>query len=81
MFKFYDYLRSRAWVFEDGVYLHPNFTRLEDIYHNFEEMALYLFKIIKKAAMSGYQKHLNQLLTTWDVNNYYTNKLNSNSST
>lgn len=63
------------WVYEDGVYVHPNFKKLEDIFHNFEDLVLYLFKVIRKAFTSGYQKHLDQLISSWDVNNYYSQKV------
>lgn len=72
--KFYDHLRSRAWKCEDGTYVHPNFTKLESIFNNFEEFVLYLFKVGRKVARSGYQPHLTQLLDMLDINGYYSSK-------
>ncbi|CAH1377425.1 unnamed protein product [Tenebrio molitor] len=72
--KFYDHLRSRSWKCENGTYVHPNFTKLESIFLNFEEFVLYLFKIGRKIARSGYQPHLTQLLDMLDVNGYYSSK-------
>lgn len=79
VFKFFDYLRSREWEYEDGVYYHPNFKKLEDIFLNFEEFVLYLFRAIRKLAKVGYQPHLIQLLDSLDLNNYYSNKSNKSS--
>ncbi|KAF7285504.1 hypothetical protein GWI33_010602 [Rhynchophorus ferrugineus] len=73
--KFYDYLRSRQWVCEDGSYVHPNFNKLDKIFKNFEEFVIYLFKVIKKVAKSGYQPHLVQFLDILNVNDYYSTKL------
>ncbi|KAJ3646288.1 hypothetical protein Zmor_023880 [Zophobas morio] len=72
--KFYDHLRSRSWNCENGTYVHPNFSKLESIFQNFEEFVLYLFKIGRKVARSGYQPHLTQLLDMLDVNGYYSSK-------
>lgn len=74
MLKFYDYSRSREWIVEEGVYIHPNFQKLEEIFHNFEDLVLYLFKVGRKVVKSGYQPHLLQLLDMLDVNMYYSNK-------
>lgn len=72
--KFYDFLRSRPWDYFEGIYTHPNFKKLEDIFSNFEEFVQYLFKVCRKVAKSGYQPHLIQLLDMLDINNYYSNK-------
>jgi len=74
--KFYDYLRSRPWKYEDGVYVHPNFKKLENIFSNFEDLVLFLFKVGHKVVKSGYQPHLMQLLDMLDVNNYYSKRRN-----
>ncbi|XP_028144786.2 gamma-tubulin complex component 6 [Diabrotica virgifera virgifera] len=74
--KFFDYLRSRSWTCEEGSYVHPNFHKLESIFKNFQEIVLYMFKVIRKIAKSGYQPHLLQLLEMLDINYYFTKSLN-----
>lgn len=69
--KFYDYLRSQLWTIEDGHYVHPNFKKLENIFKNFEEFVMYMFKIGRKIVKTGYQPHLVQLLDMLDLNGYY----------
>jgi len=73
--KFYDYLRSRQWQCENGSYVHPNFVKLEKIFKNFDEFVVYLFKVARKVAKSGYQPHLMQFLDVLNVNDYYSKKL------
>ncbi|KAJ8949056.1 hypothetical protein NQ318_016958 [Aromia moschata] len=46
--------------------------KLENIFKNFEEFVLYLFKVGRKVAKSGYQPYLIQLLDMLDHNAYYT---------
>ncbi|KAK4874696.1 hypothetical protein RN001_014056 [Aquatica leii] len=70
--KFYDYLRSRSWYSIDGVFMHPNFKKLEDIFSNFQDLMLFLFKIGQKVVRCGYQPHLLQLLNMLNINDYYT---------
>ncbi|VEN64037.1 unnamed protein product [Callosobruchus maculatus] len=69
--KFYDYLRSRLWVCENGAYIHPNFEKLDSIFKNFEELVAFFFKVARKVGKCGLQPHLLQLLDMLDVNNYY----------
>uniref|UniRef100_A0A1Y1L2S9 Gamma-tubulin complex component 6 n=2 Tax=Photinus pyralis TaxID=7054 RepID=A0A1Y1L2S9_PHOPY len=69
--KFYDYLRSRSWISVKGVFMHPNFKKLEDIFLNFQELVLYFFKIGDKVVRCGYQPHLLQLLNMLNINHYY----------
>lgn len=51
--------------------MHPNFSKLESIFKNFQEFQLYMFKVIRKVAKSGYQPHLIQLLEMLDINHYF----------
>ncbi|XP_057668490.1 gamma-tubulin complex component 6 [Diorhabda carinulata] len=76
--KFFDYLRSRNWICQDGDYVHPNFNKLKSIFNNFQEFVLYMFKVIRKVAKSGYQPHLLQLLEMLDINYYFTESLKVN---
>ncbi|KAF5295158.1 hypothetical protein FQR65_LT10546 [Abscondita terminalis] len=69
--KFYDYLRSRSWYSIDGVFMHPNYKKLEDIFGNFQELMSFLFKLGHKVVKSGYQPHLLQLLNMLNINYYY----------
>nr|CAH7735024.1 unnamed protein product [Callosobruchus chinensis] len=69
--KFYDYLRSRLWICENGTYVHPNFEKLDSIFKNFEELVAFFFKVARKVGKCGLQPHLLQLLDMLDVNNYY----------
>ncbi|KAK5641064.1 hypothetical protein RI129_009611 [Pyrocoelia pectoralis] len=69
--KFYDYLRSRSWISVKGVFMHPNFKKLDDIFNNFQELVLYLFKIGEKVVRCGYQPHLLQLLNMLNINHHY----------
>lgn len=75
--KFYDYMRSRRWRCDDGVYVHPNFDRLETIFMNFQELVLCLFKSGRKVTKSGYYPFLAQLLDMLDVSGYYERKNDS----
>ncbi|XP_030757168.1 LOW QUALITY PROTEIN: gamma-tubulin complex component 6-like [Sitophilus oryzae] len=78
MIKFYDYLRSRHWVCEDGLYVHPNFSKLDKIFKNFEDFVVYFFKVAQKVTKSGYQPFLIQFLDVLNVNDYYSKKLLKN---
>lgn len=77
--KFYDHLRSRTWKFEDGVYIHPSFVKLNSIFLNFEEFVLYFEKLGRKVAESGYQPHISQLLDLLDLSGYYSKSRNAKS--
>lgn len=74
--KFYDYLRSQSWTIQDGHYVHPNFNKLENIFLNFEEFVMYLFKIGRKVVEKGYQPYLVQLLDLLDMYGYYKQRNN-----
>ncbi|KAG5898433.1 hypothetical protein JTB14_036516 [Gonioctena quinquepunctata] len=78
--KFFDYLRSRSWICENGSYIHPNFDKLESIFKNFQEFVLYLFKVGRKVAKCGYQPHLLLLLEMLDINEYFSESLKHSSS-
>nr|XP_023022250.1 gamma-tubulin complex component 6 [Leptinotarsa decemlineata] len=77
--KFFDYLRSRSWICENGSYVHPNFNKLESIFKNFQEFVLYLFKVGRKVAKCGYQPHLSLLLEMLDINEYFSESLKRSS--
>ncbi|XP_060522335.1 gamma-tubulin complex component 6 isoform X2 [Cylas formicarius] len=73
--KFYDYLRSRRWRCSEGIYVHPNFDKLDKIFKNFEEFVAYMFRVVKKLTRTGYQPHLVQFVDALDVNEYYSNRI------
>lgn len=70
--KFFYYLKAKNWICKDGLYLHPNFDKLESITNNFKELVLFFIRVGKKVVKSGYQQQLQQFLNLIDVNQYYT---------
>ncbi|GJQ83899.1 hypothetical protein Trydic_g19839 [Trypoxylus dichotomus] len=74
--KFHNYLRAAEWSFDetDCLFEHPNFKKLDEIFRNFEELAVYFAKAAHKVAKVGYQPHLVQLLDMLNANDYYTNR-------
>ncbi|XP_070192962.1 gamma-tubulin complex component 6-like [Littorina saxatilis] len=53
---------------------HPNFSAMVASYKAFKEYFVFLFKVVNKLAVRGYQPHLHELLLRLNFNNYYTSK-------
>lgn len=65
---------KNQWKCVDGAYIHPNFTKLEKIFENYEELFQYLFKGLRKVANVNYQPQLLHLIDMLNVNSYYSEK-------
>ncbi|XP_071082841.1 gamma-tubulin complex component 6-like [Haliotis cracherodii] len=71
--KFRSQLVSAPWIRDanTGEMTHPNFNNMVASYDAFKAYTLFLFKVVKKLALRGYQPHLQELLLRFNFNNHY----------
>lgn len=55
----------------NNVFIHPRFKRLLQEEAEFEKFMLYLIYLGNKAAKSGYQEEIGDLITVINFNKYY----------
>ncbi|XP_013405608.1 gamma-tubulin complex component 6-like [Lingula anatina] len=71
--KFRTQLVSYPWQRdpESGSLYHPAQSHMVHSYEQFKEFSTFLFKVVNKLALRGYQQHLQELLLRLNFNNYY----------
>nr|KAG5711382.1 hypothetical protein BaRGS_006079 [Batillaria attramentaria] len=71
--KFCSQLASATWSQDPstGAITHPNFSAMVTSYKAFKEYFAFLFKVVNKLAVRGYQPHLQELLLRLNFNDYY----------
>ncbi|CAG2217192.1 GCP6 [Mytilus edulis] len=56
---------------ESGQLTHTNFANMVSLYKAFREYSVFLFKVVYKLSVRGYQPHLQELLLRLNFNDYY----------
>ncbi|KAK3580164.1 hypothetical protein CHS0354_030279 [Potamilus streckersoni] len=74
--KFRSQLFNSEWRTDakTGQIVHGNFTSMATTYKAFKNYSIFLFKVVNKLAMKGYQPHLQELLLRLNFNNHYSEK-------
>ncbi|KAK6180241.1 hypothetical protein SNE40_012430 [Patella caerulea] len=69
--KFRIQLLSGSWKASDNSIIHSNFQQVSASYKAFRQYSVFLFDVVNKLAIRGYQPHLQELLLRLNFNNYY----------
>ncbi|XP_021351064.1 gamma-tubulin complex component 6-like isoform X2 [Mizuhopecten yessoensis] len=71
--KFRLQLVNAEWQYDEdtGNLAHSNFQSMVASYKAFREYSVFLFKVVNKLAIRGYQPHLQELLLRLNFNDYY----------
>ncbi|KAL5014919.1 hypothetical protein ScPMuIL_009189 [Solemya velum] len=71
--KFHAQLISSQWSCDPttGEFNHSNFSNMVSSYKAFKKFSVFLFKVVNKLAIRGYQPHLQELLLRLNFNDYY----------
>ncbi|XP_041349185.1 gamma-tubulin complex component 6-like [Gigantopelta aegis] len=56
---------------QTGQIAHTNFVKIKEAYLSFQQYSAFLFTVVNKLAIRGYQTHLQELLLRLNFNNYY----------
>eukprot|EP00095_Tigriopus_kingsejongensis_P012337 maker-scaffold198_size266703-snap-gene-0.22 protein:Tk12337 transcript:maker-scaffold198_size266703-snap-gene-0.22-mRNA-1 annotation:"gamma-tubulin complex component 6" len=78
--KFSLLLTSQSWILEGGEAKHPAYLQVQEAYRVFQEYSKFLYTVVQKLAVRGYEHHLYDLLLCLNFNSYYDRKNNANSS-
>lgn len=75
--KFHSQLTTASWHYNPSTreIVHANFANMVNTYKVFVEYSGFLFKVVNKLAIRGYQPHLYDLLLRLNYNHYYENLL------
>lgn len=69
--KFHNQIRSQKWILNSTGYVHPNYSKLENMYKSFCKLRTYMTHVANKLASSGYQPHLTHFLLALNINSLY----------
>ncbi|XP_043471897.1 gamma-tubulin complex component 6 [Leptopilina heterotoma] len=69
--KFHNQIRSQKWILNATGYVHPNYSKLENMYKSFCKLRTYMTHVANKLANSGYQPHLTHFLLALNINSLY----------
>ncbi|ESP05683.1 hypothetical protein LOTGIDRAFT_208649 [Lottia gigantea] len=71
--KFQNQLLNGNWRNVEGSseMVHSNFNQVSTSYKAFRQYSVFLFEVVNKLAIRGYQPHLQELLLRLNFNNYY----------
>lgn len=71
--KFHFQLINAEWYCnkDTGQMTHTNFNNMVALYKAFRQYSVFLFKVVNKLSIRGYQPHLQELLLRLNFNEYY----------